>query len=506
MSRNVANNAVRNIFFSGVRLAITAGSTICISAILARTLGPQNMGLYSYAMWIVGTLGILANIGLPSALTKYISEYIGTGDTATAVRVGKRLLLTQLIVAASVSVLTACFWFLKTPYRSIIILAAVMILLQALQQGLIAALAGFQRFDKIALISLCGSLVQVASVATAARLHAGVIGMLGATLAGQVAGTLLSYYAIDGLLKNLSAQASISLPKPLDTFSRIRKFSITISYVLLLDTIVWQRSEVLFLKWYSTLPQIAFYALAFSIATKLNEISGTFAGTLLPIYSESYGRHGMREVGSVFEKALKYVQMVMVFPCLVGTAICRPLVELLYGPNYGPVVLPLQLLLVSIAFTSMGVANSPLLVGTEKQSFIAKYGTFVAFLNITLDFCLIPRYGALGAAIANCSAQIAGVLGGTFYVIHFTRARFPWSSTAKIYFSAAAAVAPVAYCFFWVQPGIPMRAASVAVGATLYFGLLVVTGELGMDDFNVLKGAFLTKVHSSKRQEVPDVA
>jgi len=55
-----------------------------------------------------------------------------------------------------------------------------------------------------------------------------------------------------------------AVPETPDIFVRVRKFSITISYILLLDTIVWQRSEVLFLKWYSTLPQIAFYTLAFS--------------------------------------------------------------------------------------------------------------------------------------------------------------------------------------------------------------------------------------------------
>jgi O-antigen/teichoic acid export membrane protein len=374
---------------------------------MARTLGPQNLGVYSYAMWIVGTLGILANVGLPAALTKYVSEFMGSGDSGTAVRVGKRLLRLQLIVGLSVAGLTACLWFLKTPYRSIIVLAAVMILLQALQQGMLAALAGVQRFDRIAWISLYAALAQVASVGIAAFMHAGVMGMLWATLAGLALGTWLSYRAVDQLLLKLPATPPLSAPDTRDVFLRIRKFSITISYILLLDTIVWQRSEVLFLKWYSTLPQIAFYTLAFSIATKLSEVSGTFSSTLLPLYSESYGRNGLRDIGAVYVKALKYLQMVMVFPCLLAAVICRPLVELLYGSNYGAVVLPLQLLLISLAITSIGVVGSPLLVGTEKQSFIAKYGTFVAVLNVTLDFVLIPKYGALGAAIANCAAQSA---------------------------------------------------------------------------------------------------
>lgn len=494
MSREIANKAVRNIFFSGLRLVISAGATICMSAVLARTLGPGNMGVYSYAMWLVGTLGVLANVGLPSALTKYVSEYVGRGDAATAARLGKRLLLTQLAIAGGVALLTACFWFLKTPYRSIILVAAAMILFQALQQGLLAALAGVQRFDRIALISLYVAMAQVASVGAAAVLHAGVIGMLWATLVGLGVGTWSSYRAVDRFLLKSAGRPPISfIPESPDIYRRVRRFSITISYVLLLDTIVWQRSEVLFLKWYSTLPQIAFYALAYSIAAKLNDISGTFSSTLLPLYSESYGRHGLREVGAVLTKALKYLQMIMVFPCLLAAAVCKPLVGLLYGPDYGPVVLPLQLLLVSMAVTSIGVVCSPLLVGTEKQSFIAKYGTVVAILNITLDFVLIPQHGALGAAIANCTAQIVGVVGGTVYVVHYAKATFPWKSTAAIYLSAAISVAPVAYCFA-LSAGTAVLVASVAVGAILYLTLLVVVGELDKRDIDALRRAFLAKV------------
>lgn len=505
MSHHRPNSPLRNILFSGARLVVSAGATICVSAIMARTLGPQNMGVYSYAMWIVGTLGILANVGLPAALTKYVSEFMGSGDTATAVRVGKRLLRIQLFVGLGVAGLTACLWFFKTPYRSIIVLAAVMILLQALQQGLLAALAGVQRFDRIAWISLYAALAQVTSVGIAALLHAGVMGMLWATLAGLALGTWLSYRAVDTLLLKRSATPQLSAPETTDVFLRIRKFSITISYILLVDTIVWQRSEVLFLKWYSTLPQIAFYALAFSIATKLSEVSATFSSTLLPLYSESYGRNGLKDVGQVYVKALKYLQIVMVFPCLLAAAICKPLVGLLYGPSYGPVVLPLQLLLVSLAITSIGVVGSPLLVGTEKQSFIAKFGTFVAVLNIVMDFIFIPRYGALGAAVANCTAQVVGVLGGTIYTIRYARAKFPWRTTATIYFVAAISAAPAAYCFSETASGIVMRGLSVVMGSVLYLGLLVFAGELGKHDLGALKEAFLAKVSASKLVEARNV-
>jgi len=508
MSPNVANKAVRNFLFSGGRLAISMCATLCTSAIIARRLGPANMGVYGYAMWIVGTLGILANIGLPGALTKYVAEYIGSGDTATAVRVGKRLLLTQLAVAAGVSGLTACFMLVRSPYRNIIGLAAVMLFAQALQQSLTSALAGIQRFDRLALISLYVALASVVSVGVAALLHAGVMGMLWATLTGLAVSIGLYYRDINKFLFKLPPNPSHSLPVTPDPFRRIRKFSLTVSYILLVDAIVWQRSEVLFLKGYSTVAQIAFYTLAYSIASKLADIAGTFSTTLMPLYSESYGRNGLRDIGVVFINALKYLQMLMVPLCLLGVAVARPVAQLIYGPQFLAVALPLQILLIALSVTTIGVVISPLLYGIDKQSFIGKYGTAVAVLNIALDLILIPKYAAIGAATANSAAQIAGVLGGAIYAVRCTGVTFPWRTTAAIYSAAAIAVAPVAYLASHThsRSGVAALIGSVAAAAVIYLGVLVAVRELGIQDIDILKRAILKKGSPAGTLEAVDPA
>jgi O-antigen/teichoic acid export membrane protein len=506
MRHDPSNIAVRNTFFGGIRLAIGVVATICTSAIMARTLGPANMGAYSYTIWLAGTLGILANIGLPAALTKFVSEFVGRGDSATAARLAKRLLIIQFAMALGVSGATACFVVLRTPSSNIILLAAVMVLFQALLQGLTATLAGVQRFDRIAIISSYVALAQVVSVIIARSLHAGVIGMLWATLGGLLIGSWLSYRSVDRLLLKLSEPCPSSVVGMTDLYSRIRHFSLTLTYVLLLDTIIWQRSEVLFLKWYSPLPELAFYTLAYSVASKFNEVASTFSGTLLPLFSASYGRNGLRDIGPIFLNATKYVQMGIVPLCLMGVVVAKPVVRLLYGTTYLPLVLPLQILIGSLAVTCIGAVGSPLVVGTGKQGFIAVWGTFVAILNLVLDLMLIPRYGAVGAALANSTAQVIGVLGGTVYVIRYTRTSFPWRSTAAIYVAAAIAVAPAVYYHSATESGIAMRACTVTIGAILYVMILVVTGELGKRDLVILRTALLNKIPSVGPVEAADVA
>lgn len=500
MNQGLVDKAFRNVLFNGIRLVITVCATLCTSAIIARTLGPDKMGLYSYAMWLVSALGILANLGLPATLAKYISEYLGRGDAVMAARLGRQLLLTQLAAAVCLSVLTGCFMFLKTPHRFVIGFAAVLLFFQAIQGGLSAALAGVQRFDTIAFITLYVAIVQVALVVFAASLHSGVIGMLWATLGGLALGTWLHYRAVYRSLLRLAGSSSQSSTDTPGISGRIRRFSLTLSYILFVDMIVYQKSEVLFLKWRSTLPEIAFYSLAYSIAGRISEVANTFGSTLLPLYSETFGRSGLRELSGVYLNALKFVQLIMAPLCAVGIVTARPVVQLIYGQEYQPLVPVSQILLATVALTSLGVASSPMIYGSEKQSFMAKFGSAVAVLNISLDFMLIPSHGAMGAAVANCVAQLAGLIGSLVYASRLVSARFPWRTTAIIYAAAFFAMAPAAYCS-WIRTGAVVLGSSVVMGALIYLALLVATGEIGKHDLDVLKGALTRRLADSEHFE-----
>ena len=115
-------------------------------------------------------------------------------------------------------------------------------------------------------------------------------------------------------------------------------------------------------------------------------------------------------------------------------------------------------------------------LGIERQAFIAKFGSLVAVLNIALDLILIPMHGALGAAIANCSAQVLGTAGGMIYVSRCLRVNFPWAVTLTTYSAAGLATALAAWMFRSIQPGILAFVVSFIVMAALYVFMLVLCG------------------------------
>jgi O-antigen/teichoic acid export membrane protein len=92
--------------------------------------------------------------------------------------------------------------------------------------------------------------------------------------------------------------------------------------------------------------------------------------------------------------------------CIIVIAVTQPLIALMYSSEYLAVSPLLIILMVSSLFFSLGILMTNLIQALNKPEIQVKYVTVLAFINILFDFILIPRYGAVGAAIATSSVRI----------------------------------------------------------------------------------------------------
>ncbi|MDP3938765.1 MAG: flippase [Deltaproteobacteria bacterium] len=85
---------------------------------------------------------------------------------------------------------------------------------------------------------------------------------------------------------------------------------------------------------------------------------------------------------------------------LAMTVVAGPIVKLLYGAPYASSALPLAILMWSLffSFTSMVTFDAVTAAGRQRIFFLLSIVTTA--VNLALNFLLIPRYGAPGAAVA----------------------------------------------------------------------------------------------------------
>jgi O-antigen/teichoic acid export membrane protein len=186
----------------------------------------------------------------------------------------------------------------------------------------------------------------------------------------------------------------------------MQRYNLALAALILLDVIVWQRSELLFLGRFSNTVEVSFYAVPFALTERVVDlIPGALLGVLLPGLAFAQASSDPSRVGVVFAEALRYLAILTLPITIIGIALAPVVIHLLYGDGFGGATIVLQILLVAVVFGVMGQASRSALLGMEAQGRLLKTGVVAAALSIALDLLLIPRWGAVGAAIANTTVQ-----------------------------------------------------------------------------------------------------
>ena len=100
---------------------------------------------------------------------------------------------------------------------------------------------------------------------------------------------------------------------------------------------------------------------------------------------------------------------------MVGGIITAPsIIFTVFGSSYREAIPAFQLLLITALFLFPATIYAEVLLAENKQKIFILTGIIGAFLNVGLNFLLIPKFGISGSAIATIIAQ--AVLMFIFYI------------------------------------------------------------------------------------------
>jgi O-antigen/teichoic acid export membrane protein len=256
------------------------------------------------------------------------------------------------------------------------------------------------------LVGLVTASVATAGMVVALALGGGITGMFAVEAVVASVNMIWTTALSRRTLAGLSAQATRSpaLRRQAGTFALL------MTYSSLLTFIVWRRSELFFLQRYSTHSEIALYSIAFSAMTALVAIPAAISTVISPAVATLFGAGAWERIGRGYGRGLRLL-LLATLPLTAGALAVGPaLIQVVYGSAYSgtaPILLILLLPLPLIPLVNLGRA---FLAGLGRLHFQLAVGTVAAFINFGFDFLLIPAHGAVGAAIANASAQVvAGV-------------------------------------------------------------------------------------------------
>lgn len=469
----------QNFGWTALEMALVTASMLIVGIAVARIIGPRRLAYFNYVYWLTTAGSLLGSLGIPMTTFKYMGELLGAGDTGSAKAVYRHSLRWQTLISVSVTLIgvVAVFVMGDREYRLVSLMMVLSVIPQMVAFIPSQANCAAEDFRANTMASLVAEIITVVGVVLSLVMHWDLVGIAATILLCRLSELVAKVIPV---ARRHKAFPNVALPEQL----RKRMFSFTGlgTGLLLLQVVVWDRSDIVMLKWFSTdIKQIAFFSVAFTIADRLLKMPQAFGSAVGATQMAEYGRDRQR-LFRITGIAGTYVFMAAL-PMLVGAAcLSAPLISTVYGAQYLPAISVFAIVAIFAIPKAVLAPAQSLLYSTEDLKFLLKWGCLAGIVNVALDALLIPRMGATGAAFGNGLAQTfaaAGIWG-----------RVLWRHPVKLNFAAllkvavativmAAAVVPITLTH-WANP--VKMVAAVAAGALVFMSAVRLERVLSAED------------------------
>lgn len=422
----MVRSAVGNGLWNALSHVTLAASGILGSVLIVRSLDATSYGVFSYYAWLAGLLCSLGVLAFPQALTKITSELRGQGYAEEAARLTRWSGFALVTLNTCIS-LALLFVALNAPIpeRHYLLVIAALPAFNALGRILNSALWGCEHYRLTALTTTIAALGQLGLIALAARNGWGIPGYLAAIFSIN-----LTVPVLLGTVQLLSRPPLSTAPSrrwpARATLAHYLAFSAPSTIILLVDQVVWQRSEIFFLERFASLAEIGYYNLAYTFSAMFLALGWALINAFYPSISRDYGAGESATIRIKITQAVHLAALYAVPLTLGGLVTLSELITLVYGARMqaaAPVAAIFFVgLLPGVLSGLFGLTVSAL----NRIWLMAKLGLAMALLNLLLDVLLIPTWHAQGAAIANTLSQAVHMFSLLWVVRSLTGVQLPW--------------------------------------------------------------------------------
>ncbi len=456
---------------------VTYALGLLASIIVARVLGPDDFGRYSYVVWLAGLLIVVGNNGLTASVIRFISESLGRQSPDAARAVHGWLQRRQYACLALVAVAFAVLFPFSMPAgwegRAWIFVA--LTLAAAMPKAVFMFDAsvgkGYGRYGVEALSAVVMSVVNIVAVLILMRLEAGLIGYMGLFAATSIG------YAVSSrvLLRSGDLYPTRARLEP-SVLARLRPHLfwtviLTIAYAFSNKSI-----ETYLLNEMVGAAAVGYFAIAGALTRGgMEMLSSGLSTVLMPMMSHAYGEGRNERAGTIMASAMRYYSFIGLLLGGIGVLVAAPAVTLLYGEAYQGVILPFQIMIAVAGLTLADSALNALLSTTDNQRIRVVFVLVSLAITAALAFSLIPRYGLMGAVAAHAGSRVIVFIAVSVGIIRMMDMRLPLREMGRLLAAATVAtlVAAVPMAFVpgqWIGWVAAVLYALVFVACSLGFG------------------------------------
>ncbi len=388
-----------NTAYRGVADLASKVATTVLFIVMARKLGDEDFGVFTFALALVTLVTVLADFGQNSVLTREVARNRAEVDRQFANNIALKLILAVPALGLALAYASA------TSNQEAVLVVALLgtAVVAELLRG--TCFAVFEAHERLVFIPIALSaqrfLTTIVGV-VALLLGAGVV----AVSAIYLAGALFAFVFTLALLFRYVVRPQLELD--VGVWRPLMRAALPIGLAGVFGTVLF-RVDTAMLAAFESEDVVGNYGAAYRLFEATLFVGWSIGAAVYPVFSRLTPTTSPR-VGAVFERAIKFSILATLPLALCAAVLAEPIVELLYGADYDEAANALRLLAPAIPLYPVAYLAGLLCVARDRQRVLTIVLGVVALQNILCNFFLIPWLSLDGAALGTSVSQFLAAI------------------------------------------------------------------------------------------------
>jgi stage V sporulation protein B len=397
--------AIKNSIFQFSTNIIAKIGSLLFTVVLARLLLPEIFGLYSLALSTIVIFAAFSDLGIGSALVKYLSANEKNPKKAGAYVFYIRSLKVKLTFIVALVLLASSFFVAKYYYQKPIFYALVAGSLYLVAINFLGFVTGlFQARNNFKYPLYKEIFFQLVRLILVPLMILYLLSSSKEILIGGIILNLAFCYilSIFFLYPKIKKYNNSNLKK--EEQQQVRRFILPLSATAL-SGVFFGSIDILMLGRFVDSSYLAFYQAAFALLGSVAALI-PFAAAFFPLFS----RLKKDKLDFALRKSLVLTAILSLFGFIITFFLAPYVIRIVYGSNYETSILFLRILSLLLLIDPFNAIYSGYYISQSKNILLAKILISVTVLNIVLNYIFIVylfRYSMLHATVGAAIATIA---------------------------------------------------------------------------------------------------
>ena len=483
MYRRLFTNGMVNLLNFGTNILVN----LALTPILIHQLGEETYGLWLFVVSLSVTKGAFGffDLGVSSALVKFIAEYEAVGAHQKEYEATSAALLVQMLIGgASAALLWGIAFFgsdalahlfnipthLIPQIAPLLYVLGLQVWLEFLGYNLSAVLEGWQRYDITRGLNIVRLVVYTVVVSIFLWNGAGVLGVSLATLISEAVRQLGHLVALRRLRTDFRLTRHISWAVVGDMFSLSSRAILT----TVLDTLYNQMDKIIISIWLST-TFLTFYDISARLHLLVFALTTIIGPLVVPIASVLSAKDQHDELGVLFIRTSRYSALLTAPTALIVIVLAEPLTRFWVGEAYLSTVPATRCFISYLLLWPLMRIGMNMLIGMNKMNQVLIIQGIGTLVNLCASLLLVSSFGVIGVIWGTVIGHSVSFLPA---LLIFKQAfHLRWAEIGQ-------GVVMRVYPFAFLSAGLVVALTACIPITQLY--QVVVCGALGMSCFGLL--------------------